>query len=180
MGSIICLFPAYSSSQILCFGLVFGIRVASKSNVFPYLFPSGILILLCEYQSFLIIEIVMSILFQPACFSSSGSDHFQHPQDQLKVFSTLFVSSVPSCLCFPAFPPFFFKDPDFLIEYPFFKVKFLHSFLQCSYPMISHENAQQFQVHHPSLLFLLRWIQFKLCWSYPFLVSNVFSCRCIS
>ena len=28
--------------------------------------------------------------------------------------------------------------------------------------MISHEDAQQFQVHHPSLLFILRWIQFKL------------------
>ena len=35
-------------------------------------------------------------------------------------------------------------------------------FFQCSYPVISHEDAQQFQVHHPSLLFLLRWIQFKL------------------
>ena len=27
--------------------------------------------------------------------------------------------------------------------------------------MISHEDAQQFQVHHPSLLFPLRWIQVK-------------------
>ena len=35
-------------------------------------------------------------------------------------------------------------------------------FRQCSYPVSSHEDAQQFQVHHPSLLFLLRWIQLKL------------------
>ena len=35
-------------------------------------------------------------------------------------------------------------------------------FFKCSYQVIPHEDGQQFQVHHPSLFFLLRWIQFKL------------------
>ena len=58
--------------------------------------------------------------FQPVCFSSSGSDHFNIRKINSKFFSTVFVSSVPSCLCFPALPPFFFKDSDFLIGYPFY------------------------------------------------------------
>ena len=40
----------------------------------------------------------------------------------------MFVSSIPSCLCFPALPPFNFKDSDFLIMYPFIDGKSLHSF----------------------------------------------------
>ena len=55
--------PAYSASQILCFVLSCGIQVASKSNVDSIPCLSGVLILHCEYQSFSIIEIVMSILF---------------------------------------------------------------------------------------------------------------------
>ena len=35
-------------------------------------------------------------------------------------------------------------------------------FFQCSYPVISHEDDQQIQVHHPSLSFLPRWTQVKL------------------
>ena len=30
----------------------------------------------------------------------------------------MFIPSAPSCLCFPALPPSFFKDSDFLIMYP--------------------------------------------------------------
>ena len=41
--------PAYSASQILCFILSCGIRVASKSNVESIPFLNGVLILLCEY-----------------------------------------------------------------------------------------------------------------------------------
>ena len=63
MGSIICLFPAYSASQSFVFVFSCGIRVASMSNVDSIPFLSGVLIFLCEYQSFRIIEIVMSILF---------------------------------------------------------------------------------------------------------------------
>ena len=55
--------PTYSARQIHCFCFGCGIRVASMSSVDSIPSPNGVLILLCEYQSFLIIEIVMSILF---------------------------------------------------------------------------------------------------------------------
>ena len=58
--------------------------------------------------------------FQPACFSSSGSDHFQHPQDQLQLFSTLFVSSVLSCLCFSCPPTLFLQGLRFLNQVSFY------------------------------------------------------------
>ena len=61
---------------ILHFCFICGIQVASKSIVESIPFLNGVLILLCEYETFLIIEVVMLILFQPACFSSSESDHF--------------------------------------------------------------------------------------------------------
>jgi len=67
---------AYSASKILCFCFICGIQVASKSNVESIPFLNGVLILLCEYLSFLIIEVVMLIIFLLACFSSSGPDHF--------------------------------------------------------------------------------------------------------
>ena len=55
--------PTYSASQSFVLFLCCGIRVASKSSVDSIPFPNGVLILRCEYQSFMIIEIVMSILF---------------------------------------------------------------------------------------------------------------------
>lgn len=69
---------AYFASQSFVLFLSCGIRVASKSNVESIPFLRSVLIFLCEYQSFSIIAIVivMSILFQPTCSSSSGSNHF--------------------------------------------------------------------------------------------------------
>ena len=125
----------------------------------------------------------MSILFQPACFSSSKSYHFQHSQDQLLIFSTVFVSFVPSCLCFPRHPTLFLQGLRFLNQVSCLLMRSLFIlFFQCSYPVISHEDAQQFQVHHPPFSFLLRWIQFQ-AFSVDhilFLVSNAFSYRCTS
>ena len=60
-------------------------------------------------------------------------------------------------------PTLFLQGLRFLNQVSFLLMRSLFIlFFQCSYPVISHEDAQQFQVHHPSLLFLLRWIQFKL------------------
>ena len=120
--------PAYSASQPFVFVLSCGIRVASKSNFDSIPFPSGVLIFLCEYQSFSIIEFVISISFQLACFSSSGSDHCNICKINYQFFSTVFTSSVPSFLYFPTLPPFFFKDSDFLIKYHLIDEKPLHSF----------------------------------------------------
>ena len=56
--------PAYSASQsFVFFVLRCGIRVASMPSVDSIPFLNGVLILRCEYKSFMIIEIVMSILF---------------------------------------------------------------------------------------------------------------------
>ena len=98
---------AYFASHSFVFVLVCGIRVASESKVDSIPFLNGVLILRCEYQSFMIIEIVMSILFQPACFSSSGSDHFNFRKIIDQFCSTVFVSSVSKLpLFFPPTHPF--------------------------------------------------------------------------
>ena len=68
--------PAYSASQSFVFVLSCGIRVASMSSVDSIPFRNGVLILRCKYQSFMIIDVVMLILFNRRVFSPSGSDHF--------------------------------------------------------------------------------------------------------
>ena len=93
--------------------------------------------------------------FSPVCSSSSGSDHFNISKINYHFFSTVFVSSIPSCLCFPALPPFFFfKDSDFLINYPFIGGSF--SILTRWFSRRCSTSSSFF------ILFLLWWIQFKL------------------
>ena len=60
--AIICLFWLILQANP-CFVLSCGIRVASMSSVDSIPSPNGVLILRCGYQSFLIIKIVLSILF---------------------------------------------------------------------------------------------------------------------
>ena len=56
-------------------------------------------------------------------------------------------------------PTLFLQGLRFLNQVSFLLMRSLFIlFFQCSYPVIPHEDAQQFQVHQPSLLFLLRWI----------------------
>ena len=101
----------------------------------------------------MIIEIVMSILFQPVCFSSSGSDHF----NICKI-----TSGFPNVVCFirlqVAFVfqpshPFFFKDSDFLFKYPFIDGKSLHSF-----PSMFLSGDSQDDTNGASSLSILRHI----------------------
>ena len=54
---------------------------------------------------------------------------------------------------FLALPPFFLKDSDFLINYPFIDGKSLHSFRQCSYPVIRRKILRKPQVRHSSFFF---------------------------
>ena len=94
----------------------------------------------------------------------------------------VFVPSSPSCLCFPSLPPFFFKDSDFLIKYPFIHVKSLHSFQsmflsgdfprRCSTVLSSSSFIVVSSPVDPIQAFSVDHI--------PFLVSNAFSCRCTS
>ena len=76
----------------------------------------------------LIIEVVMLILFQPACFSSSGSEHLNIRKINSKFSQWCLFRSSQVVFVFPALSLFFFKDQDFLIKYPFIDGKSLHSF----------------------------------------------------
>ena len=118
------------SLSYVCFGLFCkpnplflfcGIRVDSMPSVdsIPYSkrcsHISMWMLILLDHQGCLFNS------FQPVCFSSSGSDHFNIHKITSQFFPTLFVSSVPNCLCFPALPPFFLKHSDFLIKYPSYR-----------------------------------------------------------
>ena len=116
--SIICLFRLILQASPF-FVLSCGIRVASKSSVDSIPFLSGVLIFLCEYQSFLIIEIVMSILFT-GVFLFKWIRSLQHQQDQLSFLLNgvcFIVSKLP--LFFPAHPPPFLRGLGFLYQVSF-------------------------------------------------------------
>ena len=99
----------------------------------------------------------MLILFQPACFSSSGSDHFNIREINSQFFATVFASSVPRCLCFPAL---FLQGLRFLNQVSFFiDGKSLHSFPSMFLSGDSQEDTNG--ASSSSFSFLLRWIQFK-------------------
>ena len=170
MGSIICLFRLIlQANPLFCFHC--GLWVASKSNVDSITFLSGVLILLCEYKSFLIFEFAISISFEPVCLSSSGSDLFQHPQDQLKSSQRCLFH--PSQAAFVSCPPtLFLQGFRFLNQLstlmmevsPFFSFMFL--------PGDSHEDSNGASSSSLFTHFLLRWIQIKLwCSSYPLFSS---------
>ena len=113
----------------------------------------------------------MSILFQPACFSFSGSDHFQHPQDQFYVFLNGVHFIRPKLpLFFPALPPFFFKDSDFSIMYPFISGKSLRSllsmFLSSGFPMKMLSSFKLIILHR--CFFSGGSNSSFQCWSYSF------------
>ena len=102
--SYLC-FQLILQAKSFVFVLSCGIRVASMPSVDSIPFLNGVLILLFEYQSFMIIEIVMSILFNRRVFSSSGFDHFNirkitHQFSQRCSFHPSQVAFV-----FPALPP---------------------------------------------------------------------------
>ena len=77
---------------------------------------------------------------------------FQHPQDHLSVFPTLFVSSVLKLPLFSRPPnPFFFKDWDSLFNYPFCWWE-PNPFFQSMF-LSSYSNEVALQVHHCSFSF---------------------------
>ena len=112
--------PAYSASQILCFVWSCGIRVASMSNVDSIPFLTGVLILLCEYQTFMIIEIVMSILFNRRVSLQVDPIISTFARSILSSSQWCLFHPSPSCLCFPAHPPFFPQGLGFLNQASFY------------------------------------------------------------
>ena len=103
----------------------------------------------------------MSILFQPMCFSSSGSDH----SNIRKINYKLFLNGV--CFIRPKLP-LFFRPPTLFLQ----GLRFLNQvsilftwspfilFNQCSYPVVLMKMFFKFIILHSRILF--RWIQLKL------------------
>ena len=99
--------PAYSASQILCFVLICGIRVASVSSVDSIPYSKR-----CSHISMwmLILLVHQGCLFnpfQPVCFSSSKSGH----SNIRKINSKLFLNGV--CFIRPKLPLFFLPSHPF-------------------------------------------------------------------
>ena len=108
--SIICLFRIILQAKSFVSVLVCGIPVASMSSVDSIPSLNSVLILLCEYQSFMIIEIVMSILFNRHVSLQVDPTIFNIRKINYQFFSTVFISSVPSCLCFSRPPTLSFSS----------------------------------------------------------------------
>ena len=147
------------------------------SNVDSIPSPNGVFILRCEYQSFMVIEIVMSILFH-RCVSLQVDPIISTSASSTQVFSTAFVSSISKLSFFfpPCLPFCFFEDPDFFIGYPFNSCEVTPFFFV---NILTRWFSRRCSTSSP-FLSLLRWIQVKFCWSYLFPHFNVFSYRCSS
>ena len=102
---------------------------------------------------------------------------FQHPQDQVSVLlnGVCFIR-LQVAFVFPAHPPFFFKDSDFLIKYPFIHVKSLHSFRSMFWSGDSSWRCSRASSSSSFVLFLLRWIHFKI----SVLIIFLSSCQMLS
>ena len=102
----------------------------------------------------------MLILFQPACFSSSGSDLFNIRKINSKFSQLCLFHPSQGAFVFPALPPFSFKESDVVTKYPFysrevpsfFSINVLTRWFswRCSSSLLFF------------VLFLLRWTQVKL------------------
>ena len=137
---------------ILCFVLSCGIRVASKSSVdsIPYSkWCSHIfrwILILLDHQGCLFNP------FQPVCFSSSKFDHSNIRKINSKLFLNGVYSICPSCLCFPALPPFSSRTQISQSCILLLMGSLSILFRQCSYPVILRKILTELQVHH-SLFF---------------------------
>ena len=78
-----------------------------------------------------------------------------------------------SCLCFSRPPTLFLQGFRFLNHVSFYLWEFSSAFSFNVLPGVSYEDAKGASSLSLFTRFLLRWIQFKLSWSYPFLISNV-------
>ena len=79
------------------------------------------------------------------------------------IISMVFVSSAPKFSLFFRPPTLFLQGLRFLNRVSILLMGSLSIlFRQCFYPVILRKILTELQVHHPSLLFLVRWIHFKL------------------
>jgi len=93
----------------------------------------------------------MLILFQPVCFSSSGSDHFNIRKINSKFSSTVSIPSAPSCLCFSHPLTLFLQGLRFLYQVSIlFMWRLFILVFECSYPVILMKILMELQVRHSS------------------------------
>ena len=119
----------------------------------------------------------MLILFQLACFSSSGSDHFNIRKINSKFSQRCLFRSSQVVFVFPSLPPFFFKDSDFLIGYPFYWWEvspFFSVNVLIRWSLV--KILTELWVHHSSLFSFSGGFNSSFrCWSYPFPHFKCFS-----
>ena len=136
-----------------CFGLWYSscFKVKCWFHTFPkrcYHIPMWILILLDHRDRH-----VNS--FQPACFSSSGSEHFNIRKIKYQFFSTLFVSSVSKLSLFSHPPTFFIQGLRFLNK---LSILFLWSLSILSFNVLIRRFSWRCSTSPLFfVLFLLRW-----------------------
>ena len=110
--SIICLFRLILQANP-CFFSVVVFELLRSQMLIPYLFLSGVLILLCEYQSFLDNRDCHVNPFSTGVFLFKWIRSFQHPQDHLSFFSNVVCFICPQvAFVFPPSHPFYFKESD--------------------------------------------------------------------
>ena len=112
--------PAYSASQSFVLFLSYGIRVASKSNVDSIPFLSDVSIFLCEYQSLLIIEVVMSILSNRCDSLHDDPIIFPFARAILSLLNGVCFIRLQVAFVFQPTLPFFLQGFRFLNHYPFY------------------------------------------------------------
>ena len=115
--------------------------------------------------------------FQPVCFSSSESDHFNICEINSKFSQRYPFHPSPSCLCFPALPPLFLQGLRFL-NHVYFYLWEVSSFFSFNvlirwFPM-KMLNSFKFIILH-SFFFSGGSNSSFQCWSYPFPRFKCFS-----
>ena len=105
----------------------------------------------------------------------------------LSFFSTVFVSSDPSCLCFPALPPFSSRTKIHYSSILLSMGSLSILFRQCSYPVILRKILTELQVYHSAFfsspvdsiqaLSIISFLVSSFAWW--FLVKMLRSYRCI-
>ena len=162
MGSIICLFPAYSASQSFVLFYLWYLS-CFKVKCWIHTFPKR-----CSHIAMWIL-ILLDHRGRHVNSSPTGVllfkwiRSFQHLWDQFQVFSTVSVSSVPKLPLFSHSPTLFLQGLRFLNHVSFYlrEVSLFFSFdvLIRWFPM-KMLNSFKFIILHSRIL--LRWIQSKL------------------
>ena len=171
--------PAYSASQILSFVLWYSSCFEVKCWI--HTFPKW-----CSYIAMWILILLdhrgrhVKFFSNRCVFSSSGSLHFNIREINSQLFATVFASSVPSCLCFPALPPFFLKHSYLLIKYPSYGCE-VSSFFSSMF--LTGDFSWRCSRSFKFIILFSSPVDSSQAFSVDrilFLVSNAFSCRRIS